>query len=374
MTEQQTDGNPSSDFQQTEQSQAQARHRKKKRIALGAVLAVLIGAVSGWYFLYYTRTPQYAVKQIREAVNKHDIVTFQDHTDLTRVVEKGYDSLLAAQGENDVEDGYTEGEKDEITRHLEELIHNAVLTGDWTDSYRKTHPDKVLPVDWTALKVKDIQPGASYPQDALVNVQLENPSVGTDTLVLHMHKNAKGDWQLVEITNLKGYYGKILQKNPRAKQKKQAAGVAGAVLQAAQGLEETPLAPVYEVIRDKVQEAAGSGDGEENGGNSTGTRQKKKGSPGMVLPPAVQGPGSASPETLEQQRQALQKVLNSPIVGKLVEKLVDHQDEILSKLDQLAQAAQNGQGDAALQQEISKYQGQLETIGKLLNLAARYLQ
>lgn len=374
MTEQQTDGNPSSDFQQTEQSQAQARHRKKKRIALGAVLAVLIGAVSGWYFLYYTRTPQYAVKQIREAVNKHDIVTFQDHTDLTRVVEKGYDSLLAAQGENDVEDGYTEGEKDEITRHLEEVIHNAVLTGDWTDSYRKTHPDKVLPVDWTALKVKDIQPGASYPQDALVNVQLENPSVGTDTLVLHMHKNTKGDWQLVEITNLKGYYGKILQKNPRAKQKKQAAGVAGAVLQAAQGLEETPLAPVYEVIRDKVQEAAGSGDGEENGGNSTGTRQKKKGSPGMVLPPAVQGPGSASPETLEQQRQALQKVLNSPIVGKLVEKLVDHQDEILSKLDQLAQAAQNGQGDATLQQEISKYQGQLETIGKLLNLAARYLQ
>ena len=93
-----------------------------------------------------------------------------------------------------------------------------------------------------------------------------------------------------------------------------------------------------------------------------------------MLPPAVQGPGAASPETLEQQRQALQKVLNSPIVGKLVEKLVDHQDEILSKLDQLAQAAQNGQGDAALQQEISKYQGQLETIGKLLNLAARYLQ
>ena len=365
MTEQQTDENPSSDFQQTEQSQAQARHRKKKRIVLGAVLAVLIGAVSGWYFLYYTRTPQYAVKQIREAVNKHDIVTFQDHTDLTKVVEKGYDSLLAAQGENDVECGYTEGEK--------EVIHNGVLTGDWSDPYRKTHPDKVLPVDWTALKVKDIQPGASYPQDALVNVQLENPSVGTDTLVLHMQKNAKGNWQLVEITNLKGYYGKILQKGAQTKQKKQAAGVANAVLQAAQGLEETPLAPVYEVIRDKVQEAAGSGDGEENGGNSTGTRQKKKGSPGTVLPPAVQGPGAASPETLEQQRQALQKVLNSPIVGKLVEKLVDHQDEILSKLDQLAQAAQNGQGDAALQQEMGKYQDQLRTIGKILDLAARWM-
>lgn len=374
MTEQQKDGNPSSDFQQTEQSQAQARRRKKKRIALGAALAVLIGAVSGWYFLYYIRTPQYAVKQIREAVNKHDIVTFQDHTDLTKVVEKGYDSLLAAQGENDVEDGYTEGEKDEITRHLEELIHNGVLTGDWTDSYRKTHPDKVLPVEWTALKVKDIQPGASYPQDALVNVQLENPSVGTETLVLHMQKNDKGNWQLVEITNLKGYYGKILQKGARTRQKKQTAGMANAVLQAAQGLEETPLAPVYEVIRDKVQETVGSDEGIGSSGSQGGIRQKKTGSQGAVLPPAVQVPGAASPQSLEQQRQALQKVLNSPIVGKLVEKLVDHQDEILAKLDQLAQAAQNGQGDAALQQEISKYQGQLETIGKLLDLAARYLQ
>lgn len=254
------------------------------------------------------------------------------------------------------------------------MIHNGVLTGDWSDSYRKTHPDKVLPVDWTALKVKDIQPGASYPQDALVNVQLENPSVGTDTLVLHMQKNAKGNWQLVEITNLKGYYGKILQKGAQTKQKKQAAGVANAVLQAAQGLEETPLAPVYEVIRDKVQEATGSDEPAGGSGTQGAVRRKSAGSQGTVLPPAVQGPGTTSPETLEQQRQALQKALNSPLLGKVVRTLVDHQDEILAKLDQLAQAAQNGQGDAAIQQEISKYQGQLETIGKLLNLAARYLQ
>ena len=269
-----------------------------------------------------------------------------------------------------MEDGYTEGEKDEVTRHLEELIHNGVLTGDWTDSYRKTNPDKVLPVEWTALKVKDIQPGARYPQDALVNVQLDNPAVGTDTLVLHMHKNEKGDWQLVEITNLKGYYGKILQKGTKKKQARQAAGVAGAVLQAARGLEETPLAPLYEVVRDKVQEAADSGEADPP---APGTRKKSSGE-GRVLPPAAAVPGSTtSPETLEQQRRALQKALNNPLVGKVVRTLVNHQDEILEKLDQLARAAQNGQGDAALQQEMGKYQDQLRTIGKILDLAARWM-
>jgi len=372
MTEQQTDGNFSPDSRKTEQEQERLKKKKRKKIALGAALAVLVGAVSGWYFLYYTRTPQYAVKLIRESVNKHDIVTFQDHTDLTRVVEKGYDAILTAQGENDVEDGYTEGEKDEVTRHLEELIHNGVLTGDWTDSYRKINPDKVLPVDWTALKVKDIQPGARYPQDALVNVQMDNPAVGSDTLVLHMHKNEKGDWQLVEITNLKGYYGKILQKGTKKKKTGQAAGVAGAVLQAAQGLEQTPLAPVYEVIRDKVQEAADSGDGETDT-PAPGTWKKSSGE-GRALPPAAAVPGSTtSPETLEQQRRALQKALNNPLVGKVVRTLVDHQDEILEKLDQLARAAQNGQGDAAIQQEMGKYQDQLRTIGKILDLAARWM-
>ena len=66
MTEQQTAGNPAPDPRETEQEQAypqepeqsaleEERRKKKKRkkIALGAALAVLIGAVSGWYFLYY---------------------------------------------------------------------------------------------------------------------------------------------------------------------------------------------------------------------------------------------------------------------------------------------------------------------------------
>ena len=51
MTEQQTDGNFSPDFRKTEQEQERLKKKKRKKIALGAALAVLVGAVSGWYFL-----------------------------------------------------------------------------------------------------------------------------------------------------------------------------------------------------------------------------------------------------------------------------------------------------------------------------------
>ena len=79
-------------------------------------------------------------------------------------------------------------------------------------------------------------------------------------------------------------------------------------------------------------------------------------------------PGSSA-DTLLQQREALQKALNTPVVGKVVSVLVDHQDEIIAKLNELGQAAANGQVDP---QQLAKYQDQLQHIGKVLDLFSKF--
>ncbi|WP_337476226.1 hypothetical protein [Acidaminococcus timonensis] len=366
---------PSFSRDQKEREKAEARRKKKKKhLVIGGILAALLAGALGWYELYYIRTPQYAVKLIQQSVNKHDILTFQEHTDLPKVVKKGYKDVRQAQWEAGTIPEYTEQDEDEYEKHTQELIHNGVLTGDWTDSYRKTEPDRALLVDWTALKVKDIKPGANYGQDALVNLELENPSVGTDQLVLHMSKNEKGNWQLVEITNLKAYYGKILAKNGKKVDPATAAGAKGiaktVVDKAAGSLEDTPLAPVVDVIRDKVDQAIDSTDtGEDSQTTSqTGSTGRKTVQKGSTLPPAVRVPGSSA-DTLLQQREALQKALNTPVVGKVVSVLVDHQDEIIAKLNELGQAAANGQVDP---QQLAKYQDQLQRIGKVLDLFSKF--
>lgn len=356
-----------------EKAEAARRKKKKKRLIIGGIIAAVLACGLGWYELYYTRTPQYAVKLIQKSVNKHDIMTFQEHTDLPKVVKKGYKDVRQAQWEAGTIPEYTEDDETEYEKHTEELIHNGVLTGDWTDSYKKTEPDKALLVDWTALKVKDIKPGANYGQDALVNLQLENPSVGTDQLVLHMSKNEKGDWQLVEITNLKGYYAKILAKNGKKVDPKTAAGAKGiaktVVDKAASTLDDTPLAPVVDVIKDKVDDAIDSTDtGDDSQTSQQQSTGRKTSQKGTTLPPAVQVPGTSA-NTLLQQREALQKALNTPVVGKVVNVLLEHQDEIIAKVNELSQAAANGQIDP---QQLAKYQDQLQNIGKVLDLVSKF--
>ncbi len=360
--------------EEAEKAELQRKKKKKKHLIIGGLVAALLAGALGWYELYYTRTPQYAVKLIQQSVNKHDILTFQEHTDLPKAVKKGYKDVRQAQWEAGTIPEYTEDDETEYEKHTEELIHNGVLTGDWTDSYKKSEPDKALLVDWTALKVKDIKPAANYGQDALVNLQLDNPSVGTDQLVLHMSKNEKGDWQLVEITNLKAYYAKILAKNGKKVDPTTASGARGiartVVDRAASTLDDTPLAPVVDVIKDKVNDAIDSADTEDDSQSSQESRStgRKTSQKGSTLPPAVQVPGSSA-NTLLEQREALQKALNTPVVGKVVSLLVEHQDEIIAKLNELGQAAANGQVDP---QQLAKYQDQLQNVGKVLDLVGKF--
>jgi hypothetical protein len=48
---------------------------------------------------------------------------------------------------------------------------------------------------------------------------------------------------------------------------------------------------------------------------------------------------------------------------------VEHQDEIISKLNELSQAAANGQVDP---QQLAKYQDQLQNIGKVLDMVSKF--
>lgn len=340
------------------------RRKKRKRITIAAVLAIIVGAVLGWYFLYYTKTPQYAVKLIRKSVNEHDVVAFQTYTDLDSVLSKGFGAVREAEWENGVTHEYNESDKEEYIKHEEQVIMNGVMNGDWDDPYKKTDPDRALRVDWESLTLKDVEAGKVHGDEALVNIRLENPSVGTDTLVLRMKKGPQGSWQLHEITNLKGYYSKVLQKTGAGQ--KQGANQPGGELQKALGeVKDSPVGPIYEKIREKVLDKAG---GSESGSNSQNGAQE-----GSTSAPQARKQGGSSQASLEEQRQAVEKILNHPVVGKLAGLLVDHQDEIMAKLDELSQAVASGQADAAITEKISGYETELKRIGKILDFISRFL-
>jgi hypothetical protein len=336
------------------------RKKKRKRMTRLAVLAVIVGAVLGWYFLYYTKTPSYAVKLIQKSINQHDAVTFQEHVAMPDVLSKGFSAVREAEWDSGVTDAYTEEDKPEYTKHIEQVIMNGVMTGDWTDSYKKTNPDKALHVDWGSLTLKDVSSDKEHGDEALVNIRLDNPDVGTDTLVLRMKKNPKGDWQLVEIMNLKWYYTKILQRTVKDK-KKTGDPIIDKAQQTFEDMKKTPVGPIYEIIKEKILEEDSSKSQGETQNGKQGSQQEQK-------PSANGGTPSA-----EEQQQALQKILNHPVFGKLAGLLVEHQDEIMAKLDELSKAVDSGQADAALQEQINKYQNELVRLGKIFDFLTKFM-
>jgi hypothetical protein len=347
-----------------EKAEAERRKKKRKRMTKLGILAVIIGAILGWYFLYYTKTPSYAVKLIQKSINQHDVVTFQKHVAMPDVLSKGFSAVREAEWDSGVTEDYTEEDKPEYTKHMEQVIMNGVMTGDWSDSYKKTNPDKALHVDWGSLTLKDVSSDSEHGDEALVNIKLDNPDVGTDSLVLRMKKNPSGDWQLVEIMNLKWYYTKILQHTAKTK-KKTGDPIIDKAQQTFDDMKKTPVDPIYEIIKEKILEE----DSSKSQGGSQNGKQGGQQNQGAAQKPSA---GSGTP-SLEEQQQALQKILNHPVFGKLAGILVEHQDEIMAKLDELSKAVDSGQADAALQEQINKYQNELSRLGKIFDFLTKFM-
>lgn len=69
----------------------------KKLFLTALVLIILcIGCATGWYFVYYPKTPQYSLQLIKTSLDKHDLVTFEKHVDIDNLsvqIVEGYVSL-----------------------------------------------------------------------------------------------------------------------------------------------------------------------------------------------------------------------------------------------------------------------------------------
>lgn len=68
-----------------------------KKIILLLSTLCLIAAAMAYYFLYFIKTPEYALNEIRESVQQHDVDKFRKHVNLKTIYNKGFDDILVAE-------------------------------------------------------------------------------------------------------------------------------------------------------------------------------------------------------------------------------------------------------------------------------------
>ena len=73
---------------------------KKKWFIVSILLAVLAGAA--FYFLYFIKTPAYALNETRLAVQEHDTTKFTRYVDVNSVMDNAFDDIIKAESKINV--------------------------------------------------------------------------------------------------------------------------------------------------------------------------------------------------------------------------------------------------------------------------------
>ena len=68
----------------------------RRKCMLGGVILVLLFIVVAYaYFRVYTKTPEYAVKQVESAIETHDKTKFYRYVNMDSVLDLSYDAFVA---------------------------------------------------------------------------------------------------------------------------------------------------------------------------------------------------------------------------------------------------------------------------------------
>ena len=115
---------------------------KKRIIAFAVVAAVVAAAGCWWYVSYYTRTPEYSIRMVQEAVSQHDKEKLYQYVDVSHMLETASDAMLdglvqamvpATGDTREAVSSLTKMFKAPVIMSLQSAVDNYVEQGTWID-------------------------------------------------------------------------------------------------------------------------------------------------------------------------------------------------------------------------------------------------
>ena len=190
--------------------------KSKKTLTLVIlVVAVLLGAA--FYFLYWIRTPAYALNQTRLAIKEHNTAKFEQYVDLDSVLDNAFEDIIKAESkinnDNLFSNPFALGILHMLKPSVVDLMKQEALDKiaakpaqeekavDPVPDAMRRNLERHIPLD--KLSVKDLQLTKQEKGLATANLVLHDSNLNKDFLAtLLMEANDKNDWQIKKISNL----------------------------------------------------------------------------------------------------------------------------------------------------------------------------
>ena len=198
----------------------------KKRVIAFAVVAAVIAVAGGWWYTgYYTRTPEYAIKMVQEAVTGHDKEKLYRYVDVNHMLDTASDAMLdglvqamvpATGDTREAVSSLTRMFKAPVLMSLQTAVDNYVEQGPWISrsADEKSIADSVdadVIVSRIGLPDIEFQKLESMAVDfdngtAVAKVRVLQTEAGEEyTLDVELIETEGGSWQVYEITNFKDF-------------------------------------------------------------------------------------------------------------------------------------------------------------------------
>ncbi len=184
-------------------------------LAVLLTVVVLVGGGTLWYKGYYTKTPEYAVKMIEEAIAAHDQTKFDRYVDVRKLTETVGDEFL--EGVMDADRAMTEEArsavsnfaqifKASVSKSFETAIHEYVRTGEWGE----VSPDVQLILDKAGLYQAEFRSveGIEKESDDKATLGLrifQKEAAEEFVLQIRFEKGQDGIWRASELSNFRDF-------------------------------------------------------------------------------------------------------------------------------------------------------------------------
>lgn len=193
----------------------------KKKIVLAAVVAVIVIALLGYW--YWTKTPQYSLKQMQESVAQHDLAAFNKYVDIDSVTSRAIDQLLELKlnDPKDVQDDTTKNFaaglikilKPQLVAVAKEEMKTFVEKGttEIPDNQSANNPKmkELLNTGSGKAEFKGVAYTNKDGKIATVGLDMFYPKLNSTTLLEVKMREMDGYWQIAEISNLASFVKKL---------------------------------------------------------------------------------------------------------------------------------------------------------------------
>lgn len=201
---------------------------KKRLISLGIVLLLMVIAGGWWYSAHYVKTPEYTIKVLQEAFEKHDKELLYQYVDMEHFLDVSSDAMLeglveatipAVGDTKDAVSGFSLMFKDPVRMSLKQAIDNYVLYGQWSSGNANkagaSPIDADMIVERAGISGISFQSMDSMAVDSEQGVAVAKLEIFQEeaklsyVLNVELTRKEDGSWQVYEISNLKEFIATV---------------------------------------------------------------------------------------------------------------------------------------------------------------------